>query len=118
MQIKDIVEFQKQFDVEHGWLWSPQDTETKRLNDLQYATIALLGELGEFSNIVKKILREYNHSNAKPTEEMIEKLKEELTDVFIYLVKVSIMLDFDLEKTYLQKMSFNKERFKRFEVKK
>src|SRR3972149_8445250 len=100
MEIKDIVEFQKKFDIEHGWLWSPDDSETKRLNDLQYATIAILGELGEFSNVVKKILREYNHLNTKPTQEMIEKLKEELTDVFIYLIKLSMMLDFDLDKWY------------------
>ena len=118
MDIKEISEFQKKFDIEHDWFWSPDDPETKRLNDLQYATIAILGELGEFANIVKKILREYNHLNAKPTQEMMEKIKEELTDVFIYLVKLGIMLDFDLEKWYLQKMELNKERFKRFEAKK
>src|SRR3990172_4748813 len=112
MEIKDIVDFQKTFDIKHGWLWSPTDDESKKMNDLQYATIAILGELGEFSNVVKKILREYNHLNTKPTQEMIEKLKEELTDVFIYLVKLSMMLDFDLEKHYLQKMALNTERFK------
>ena len=42
-------------------------------------------------------------------------IQEELTDVFIYLLKLSYQLDIDLEKAYVEKMAKNRERFLKYE---
>lgn len=112
--IKHIFDFQKEFDLKHGWHWSPNDEEKQRLTNLQYGVIAISGEVGEFANLVKKLLREYNHANTKPTEEMMARMREELADIFIYLVKLSMLLNMDLEKEYYKKVNRNEKRFKRF----
>jgi hypothetical protein len=59
MDIKEIAKFQKEFGEKHGWSWSKSSQEEK-IKHLQYGTIALAGEVGEFANTVKKILREFN----------------------------------------------------------
>lgn len=43
-------------------------------------------------------------------------LTEEISDVFIYLIKLVYQLDFDLESEYFKKMKKNEERFKNYEL--
>ena len=116
MDLKEITKFQREFDEKHGWNWA-NSSEKEKLEHLQYGTIALTGEVGEFANLVKKILREFNSTGKLPGKDMYEKLKEELTDVFIYLLKLADQaLEMDIEKEYFKKMKFNEVKFKRFEV--
>lgn len=114
MELKDIVKFQKEFDENHNWVWDSEDPE-KRMNMLKYGAVALAGEVGEFSNLVKKVWRELDHNGKTPDEEMMKKLREELVDVFIYVITLSENLNLDLEKGYFEKMKINEERFKKFE---
>jgi len=114
MQMKEIIAFQREFDKKHGWDWGePKDNEEK-LQNLQYGVIALTGEVGEFANIIKKTTREFLYGTRKIDESLFEKLKDELADIFIYVLKISVALQIDLEKTYLEKMRQNEERFERF----
>jgi NTP pyrophosphatase (non-canonical NTP hydrolase) len=53
-----------------------------RLNNLEYPTLGLTGEAGEVANIVKKIQRDYA---GEITEDVREKLKDELGDVLWYI---------------------------------
>jgi NTP pyrophosphatase (non-canonical NTP hydrolase) len=116
MELKKIAEFQRKFDEKHGWDWS-KASDKEWLKHLQYASIALTGEIGEFSNLVKKVLREFNSTGNLPGKEMVEKMKEELTDIFIYLIKISDQLfHMDLSKKYIEKMKKNEERFKKYEL--
>jgi len=84
------------------------------MDKLQEATLALVGEVGEFTNIVKKIKREHG-SNGNFRHDLMPGLREELVDVFIYLLILSIALKMDLPKEYYDKMKKNEERFKGFE---
>ena len=54
----------------------------KRLKNLEYPTLGLAGEAGEVANIVKKIQRDFG---GEITEEIRQKLKDELGDVLWYI---------------------------------
>lgn len=54
----------------------------RRLSNLEYPTLGLVGEAGEVANIVKKIQRDLN---GNLTDEVREKLKDELGDVLWYV---------------------------------
>jgi NTP pyrophosphatase (non-canonical NTP hydrolase) len=114
VDLKEIAEYQRNFDKKHGWDWS-NSTDEEGIKHLQYGIIALTGEVGEFANIVKKILREFRSLGKLPGKEKIEMLKEELVDIFIYTIKIaSQLLNMDLEKEYFKKMRINEEKFKKY----
>lgn len=112
----DIMAFQKKFDKEHGWAWTWTDDTTQNVRNLQKAVVALTGEVGEFANLVKKAGREHDAGNALP-DGSVERMREEIADIFTYLIKLALLLGLDLADSYYKKMTFNAERFKRFEVK-
>ncbi len=116
MDLKDIIAFQKKFDEKHGWSWEGVDEEGV-LERLKYVTIALSGEVGEFANILKKVLRKDFPAGKMPDGDKLEGLREELTDVFIYTIIASRILKLDLEKAYFKKIEELEERFKDLEKK-
>ena len=113
--LEEIVKFQEEFDKKHGWLDELKGYDDKFFARLQYATIALAGEVGEFSNFLKKILRERNLSG-EVDEVHMASMKEELVDVFIYLIILSLILKVDIPKAYFEKMKFNDKKYKKFET--
>lgn len=114
--LKELVKFQKEFDKKHGnWTWESSDDQ-KKLEWLAEGAICLTGEIGEFANLVKKARRRFVSLNELPSSDQYEKMKEEIVDVFIYILKVAGQtLDMDLEKEYFKKMKINDGRFKEFE---
>lgn len=80
-----------------------------------------MGELGEFSNIIKKL----NLSKDIYKEEelsmhfhlSIANLNEELIDTFIYLIRIATHLELNISEAYLNKLKVNEERFKIYEDK-
>ena len=116
MDLKGTIEFQKKFDEKHGWSWEGS-SDKEILERLKYVTIALSGEVGEFANIVKKALRKDFPGGAMPDDEKMEKLREELTDVFIYTILASRVLKVDLEDAYFKKVKELEERFRDLEKK-
>jgi NTP pyrophosphatase (non-canonical NTP hydrolase) len=115
-EVKTIMQFQKNFDASHGWAWDWSSDVGQNVQNLQKGVVALTGEVGEFANLVKKAGREHGAGNALP-DDIVDKMREELVDMFIYLIKLALLLDMDLSDDYYKKMAFNAERFKRFEVK-
>lgn len=111
MNLKEIFEFQKQFDLKHGWHWEGRD-EKETLERLKYVAIAIAGESGEFANIVKKALRENFPDGKLPDKERMAKLKDELADIFIYTILASMVLKMDLEEEYFKKMKYNEQKYK------
>ena len=73
---------------------------------LGFTMLALSGEVGEASNLAKKIWR-----GDFPYSEKHEELCAEAVDIFAYLLKLAYQLDFDLESEYLKKMKYNEKRF-------
>ncbi len=53
--LKEIYKYQADFDSDHGWFWSIK-SNSDFIAHLQYLGIALAGEVGEFCNLIKKLL--------------------------------------------------------------
>jgi NTP pyrophosphatase (non-canonical NTP hydrolase) len=75
--------------------------------ELAFQTLCLLGEAGEFANLLKKVVR----GSLLMDENVHLMLCEELTDVFTYLCLMASTMGFDLSKAYQAKREINAERF-------
>lgn len=114
MDIKRLQELQKEFDLDYfGGFWDIRN-ERDFLSSLKHVVIALAGEVGEFSNIVKKIDREVMNLGGGIGGEYIDRLREELVDIFIYVLIGANLLGMDLGKAYLERLEYNKRRFASF----
>ncbi len=111
MTLDELITSQKDFDSRHegAFPWDSQITDNN-LEILEFLIISFLGELGETSNLIKKIVR-----GDFTLEEKRSELSEEVADMFIYLLKLAYQLDINLEASYLQKMKKNQERFRYYE---
>lgn len=107
MDLQKLIELQAAFDKQHVAqepFYLPISSSNPR--DLEHLVVCMLGELGEFANILKKVVRgDISYEQAEP------QLHEELTDVFIYLMKVAGQSGVDLEARYLEKLKKNETRF-------
>ncbi len=112
--IEELLTALKTFDKDYGIDWSNVQAD-ELLDALQYGIVALAGEVGECANIVKKMMRDKIKTGTYDTA-MIEPIKEELIDVFIYVLKAAILLQIDIEKEYFRKMEINKKRFAKYKV--
>ena len=101
MEIKQLKKIQIDQDQSFGF---PVrfDNETDKYNQLTKELVGLFGEVGEFSNIVKKINLKLENSKYNYDIELAkELLAEELADSLIYLLRISEILDVDLEEETL-----------------
>lgn len=107
--LTELKEIQKQFDLQHTAAKLPLYIEINENNtqDLEHLAVCLAGEVGEFCNILKKVVRgDFSWNESKHA------LSEELADIFIYLIKISNQTGIDLESEVLKKIEKNKTRFK------
>jgi NTP pyrophosphatase (non-canonical NTP hydrolase) len=111
MEIKELTQLQQEFDSRHesNFPWS-EAISANNLETLQYLALALCGESGEVANAVKKVIR-----GDISYEEQRGAVISEVTDVFIYVLKLAYQMGFDLEGAYLGKMEINRARFKPYE---
>ena len=109
----DVGELKKiQQDFEEKYIGHFTDNP----DDLLFFATALAGELGEFANLVKKYYRQEKlNTNVESDDKRDYKsgMKEEIIDIFTYLLIVANILDIDIEKEYLAKLEKNKQRFKK-----
>lgn len=112
MTLSELIDCQKKFDEKHvsTFKWNQPITHDN-METLKYLLLCMVGELGETTNIVKKVLR----GDCK-LDDVKEKLSEEIVDMFIYILKLSYQLDFDLERGFMEKLAKNKIRFSRYEI--
>jgi len=107
MTIEEIIKKQQGFDSSHkGKFKWDQKIDDEHLEVLQFLLLSMVGEFGEASNIVKKVVR-----GDKKLEEVKDILSEEIIDIFIYVIKLIYQLDIDIDKVYNLKMEKNKTRF-------
>lgn len=78
--------------------WFPDNRHRKDEALLAYFTLALAGEAGEVANAVKKVWRG-THSLEQSRDDIVG----EIVDVFIYLMNLVYVLDFDLYAEYQKK---------------
>lgn len=103
-RLQAIIDRQRASDAARGWnVYDQELSEEEFVKQLHYTTVNLLGDLGEFANDVKKSHREGGVR--------ISELREELTDTFIYVLKLSLLLEMDLDKEHEKKVAKNDKRF-------
>ncbi len=108
--LQEIKQLQEEFDKSHqGKIPFYEKISENNLEVLEHLIVCLVGEIGEFSNIVKKVRRGDFQLQQKKNE-----LDEELIDMFIYLIKISNQMDVDLEGCFLKKLEKNKSRFENY----
>jgi len=98
MEFKDIINMIQDF--------SNQKTEYKKL----FFSNALAGEVGEFCNLIKKLHRDCHTWFPIDYIKYRDKLKQELADIFIYLVLNAKVNHFDLELAILDKIKIIEKR--------
>lgn len=109
MELAKLIQLQTAFDRSHG-VTKPffVPISSNNLCELEHLVVCMVGELGEFANELKKVVRgDASYEERKPV------LAEELTDTFIYLIKIAAQADFDLESEFLKKLDKNRQRFPR-----
>ncbi len=106
--LKNIKHLQESFDKHHAVSNKSfyVDIDEHNLHELEHLVVCLVGELGEFSNILKKVTR-----GDSVLKDVKDSLDEELVDTFIYLIKIANQFDVNLEEGYLKKLEKNKKRF-------
>lgn len=107
MDLEKLIQLQTDFDRGHGVVkpfYVPITSDN--LQDLEHLIVCLIGEIGEFANELKKVVR-----GDASYEEHQAALAEELADTFIYLIKIAAQTGIDLEAEYLKKLEKNHQRF-------
>ncbi len=112
MNLQEITKMQIEMDERHGF---PVHftTEHERYQQLTKDLVGLFGEIGEFSNIVKKINIKIDRPNDYQLEisEAETRLKEELVDSLIYIIRIGAILGIDLQAQVLEKIHLNESRY-------
>ena len=74
---------------------------------LEFLALALVGEVGETCNEIKKHLR-----GDFDSVELTGRLRDELPDILIYLVMLADYMKINLNTAYLTKKDYNNARFR------
>lgn len=111
MDLKDLMNLQMEFDLNHSsrFDWSIKITDSNP-EILEFLIIGMVGELGELANLIKKIIRGDTNINNE-----INNIEEEISDIFIYLIKMCNQMNINLEESFLKKLDVNKKRFVQYE---
>lgn len=111
MHLSQFINMQRNFDSRHkGKFDWAQKINEDNLEILEYLFLCLVGEFGEATNLVKKVLRgDFSLDEIRP------ELNEEIVDIFIYVLKLIYQLDIDIEKEFLSKIDKNRIKFSKFE---
>lgn len=114
MNINELIQLQSKFDEDHGW-GVPHLKSKEFIDSLSDDVLGLIGEVGEFANIAKKIKLDLKTLGKDSTDIYLSAMKEECIDIFIYFMRISQHIGVDIEKEYLKKLSINEKRFKKYE---
>lgn len=104
--LPDLQRFQREFDCSRGFD-PPHGGES--LDGLEFAALAIAGEVGEVANLLKKVRRARWRGEEASVDQ--RDLEAEVADIFAYVLKLSNLAGIDLADAYQKKMRFNGERF-------
>lgn len=112
MDLSALVERQISADRRRGFRVD-FDNDEERVAQLEKDLVGLVGEVGEFANVLKKIRLGIAHRDYKgpSLDQVTPAMHEELADALIYLMRLSAILGGDLESSLTQKMRVNEGRY-------
>ena len=116
MELSTLIQKQIDADKRRGF---PVDfaTNLERQDQLMRDLVGLIGEVGEFADVLKKVglASSTPGYNGPSLAEAAPRLRSELADVAIYLFRLSTIVEGDLEHDILEKMKVNDERYRHLE---
>lgn len=112
MEIEELVAKQIAADTARGFRVD-YSSEKELLRQIEKDLVGLLGEIGEFANLAKKVGLRLDHEdyNGPTFDQAIPPLREELADATIYIIRLFSLLGADMESEILRKMAINDERY-------
>ena len=96
MDINSIQNKLKKFVDERDW---------EQFHSPKNLIMAITSEVGELNDLFQWLTEEESKLKKDSTE--INKVKEEIADIFIYLLRLADKLDIDIEKAIVDKMEIN-----------
>lgn len=99
MNLAKILELINKFSDDRDW---------DRFHSPKNLVMALTGEVGELNEIFQWLTEEESYSFNSDTKQHV---KDEVADIAIYLLRICMKLDIDLEDAILQKMKKNEEKY-------
>lgn len=112
MELGALIDKQIAADRRHGFSVDFAD-DGKRLAQLEKDLVGLVGEVGEFANLLKKVELASSHEGYEGPNlaAAAEDMRLELADVAIYLMRLSVLVGGALEADILAKMEVNERRY-------
>jgi len=112
MQLGELVARQIASDRRRGFSVDFTD-EQERQTHIERDLVGLLGEIGEFANLLKKVRLGLDHETytGPSLAKALPALREELADTTIYIMRLFTMLDGDMEAELVSKMTINDSRY-------
>jgi len=101
MNLNKLAHTVRKFAEERNW---------NQFHSPKNLSMALAGESGELLELFQW-LKEEESFRENMDEKTYEKVKEELADIFIYLVRIADRLDIDLEEVAYRKIEINKAKY-------
>ena len=87
-----------------------KEREWEQFHSPKNLAMALSGEVGELSEIFQWLTEEQSYKE-NISDEDLEKVREEVADILLYIIRLSDKLDIDLEQAVLDKLEINKEKY-------
>jgi NTP pyrophosphatase (non-canonical NTP hydrolase) len=113
MDLADLIQQQIERDRHRGFPVD-FDTDRERIDQLMRDLVGLVGEVGEFANLLKKIGLGQTTPGYAPRSlgDAGAELREELADAAIYLFRLATILGGNLEQDILRKIAINDQRYR------
>ncbi|MEJ5168652.1 MAG: nucleotide pyrophosphohydrolase, partial [Arcobacteraceae bacterium] len=84
------------------------DRDWEKYHSPKNLVMALSGEVGELNEIFQWLNEEDSYNLP---DEVLEHTKEEIADIAVYLIRICMKLDIDLESAILSKMEKNIQKY-------
>jgi NTP pyrophosphatase (non-canonical NTP hydrolase) len=114
VDLSKLVELQLELDERHGFAVKFESIGEK-YTQISKDLVGLFGEIGEFSNIIKKINIHLDRPGVYdfdiPAGEKM--LAEELVDTLIYVLRIGAILRIDIEREMINKIKKNEVKYSR-----